>query len=66
MTVKAIYRRGNFVPEEPVDMPEGAEDCIPPRQFESRSDIFRFVQHLPARTNGYKRIETLELINPFR
>jgi predicted DNA-binding antitoxin AbrB/MazE fold protein len=25
MTVKAIYRDGNFVPEEPVDMPEGAK-----------------------------------------
>jgi predicted DNA-binding antitoxin AbrB/MazE fold protein len=24
MTVKAIYRDGSFVPEAPVDMPEGA------------------------------------------
>ena len=25
MTVKAIYRDGTFVPEAPVDMPEGAQ-----------------------------------------
>jgi predicted DNA-binding antitoxin AbrB/MazE fold protein len=25
MTVKAIYREGNFVPEAPVDIPDGAE-----------------------------------------
>jgi predicted DNA-binding antitoxin AbrB/MazE fold protein len=25
MTVKAIYRDGSFVPEAPIDMPEGAE-----------------------------------------
>jgi predicted DNA-binding antitoxin AbrB/MazE fold protein len=25
MTVKAIYRDGSFIPEAPVDMPDGAE-----------------------------------------
>jgi predicted DNA-binding antitoxin AbrB/MazE fold protein len=38
MTIKAIYRGGSFIPETPVDMPEGTEvelsipgpDILPP------------------------------------